>query len=171
MNAGENPRAALAALLPPPVAVPGTAEEVRPFSLAMFAALDAIRSPLLYGAAEDATPLAVIPSLFVACRGWREAQRPDLFARAMDWADALPPSALPALRDAVGIKKKRRNGTNGWIVTMAEWACETFGWTLDYALDGIPAASIVLLQRQARVAAGVDDTMPLSVEEDLRNGR
>ena len=99
MNAGENPRAALAALLPPPVAVPGTAEEVRPFSLAMFAALDAIRSPLLYGAAEDATPTAVIPSLFVACRGWREAQRPDLFARAM--ADALPPSALPALRDAV----------------------------------------------------------------------
>ena len=54
---------------------------------------------------------------------------------------------------------------------MAEWAGETFGWTLDYALDGIPAASIVLLQRQARVAAGVDDTMPLSVEEDLRNGR
>jgi len=101
MNAGENPRAALAALLPPPVAVPGTAEEVRPFSLAMFAALDAIRSPLLYGSAEDATPLAVIPSLFVACKGWREAQRPDLFARAMDWADALPPSALAALKDAV----------------------------------------------------------------------
>lgn len=54
---------------------------------------------------------------------------------------------------------------------MAEWACETFGWRLDYALDGIPAASIVLLQRQARVAAGVDDTMPLSVEEELKNGR
>jgi hypothetical protein len=54
---------------------------------------------------------------------------------------------------------------------MAEWACETLGWTLGYALDGIPAASIVLLQRQARVAAGVDDTMPLSVEEDLKNGR
>lgn len=101
MNAGENPRAALAALLPPPVAVPCTAEEVRPFSLAMFAALDAIRSPLLYGSAEDATPIAVIPSLFVACRGWREAQRPDLLARAMDWADALPPSALAALKDAV----------------------------------------------------------------------
>ena len=101
MNAGENPRAALAALLPPPVALPDIGEEVKPFSLAMFAALDAIRSPLLYGAAEDATPLAVIPSLFVACRGWREAQRPDLLARAMDWADALPPSALAALKDAV----------------------------------------------------------------------
>ena len=101
MNAGENPRAALAALLPPAVAVPGTAEEVRPFSLAMFAALDAIRSPLLYGGPQDATPLAVIPSLFVACRGWREAQKPDLFDRAMAWADALPPSALPALKEAV----------------------------------------------------------------------
>lgn len=101
MNAGENPRAALAALLPPPVVLADIGEEVKPFSLAMFAALDAIRSPLLYGAAEDATPTAVIPSLFVACRGWREAQRPDLFARAMAWADALPPSALPALRDAV----------------------------------------------------------------------
>ena len=101
MNAGENPRAAIAALLPAPIAVPGTGEEVRPFSLAMFAALDAIHSPLLYGEPGDATPTAVIPSLFVACRGWREAQRPDLFARAMDWADALPPSALPALREAV----------------------------------------------------------------------
>ena len=101
MNAGENPRAALAALLPPPVVLADIGEEVKPFSLAMFAALDAIRSPLLYGSAEDATPTAVIPSLFVACRGWREAQRPDLFARAMDWADALPPSALPALKEAV----------------------------------------------------------------------
>jgi hypothetical protein len=101
MNAGENPRAALAALLPPPVAVPGTDEEVKPFSLAMFAALDAIRSPLLYGGPQDATPLAVIPSLFVACKGWREAQKPDLFDRAMAWADALPPSALVALREAV----------------------------------------------------------------------
>jgi hypothetical protein len=101
MNAGENPRAALAALLPPSVAVEGTGEEVKPFSLAMFAALDAIRSPLLYGGPQDATPLAVIPSLFVACKGWREAQKPDLFDRAMAWADALPPSALVALREAV----------------------------------------------------------------------
>lgn len=101
MNAGENPRAALAALLPPSIAVKGTGEEVRPFSLAMFAALDAIHSPLLYGGPQDATPLAVIPSLFVACRGWREVQKPDLFDRAMTWADALPPSALPALKEAV----------------------------------------------------------------------
>jgi hypothetical protein len=101
MNAGENPRAALAALLPPPVAVEGTGEEVKPFSLAMFAALDGIRSPLLYGGPQDATPLSVIPSLFVACKGWREAQKPDLFDRAMAWADALPPSALVALREAV----------------------------------------------------------------------
>jgi hypothetical protein len=101
MNAGENPRAALAALLPSPVAVPGTDEEVKPFSLAMFAALDGIRSPLLYGGPQDATPLSVIPSLFVACKGWREAQKPDLFDRAMAWADALPPSALVALREAV----------------------------------------------------------------------
>ena len=101
MNAGENPRAALAALLPSPIVLPEIGEEVKPFSLAMFAALDAIRSPLLYGSEEDATPTAVIPSLFVACKGWREAQRPDLFARAMDWADALPPSALVPLREAV----------------------------------------------------------------------
>ena len=101
MNAGENPRAALAALLPPPVAVPGTAEEVRPFSLAMFAALDAIRSPLLYGSAEEATPTAVIPSLFVACRGVGVAFAPHLLERSMAWADALPPSALVPLREAV----------------------------------------------------------------------
>lgn len=95
----DNPAAALAALLPQPVPVECTGEVVRPFSLALYAALDSIHSPLLYGGATDV--LALVPSLFIACRGVGVAFAPHLLERSMEWADALPPSALPALRDAV----------------------------------------------------------------------
>lgn len=95
----DNPAAALAALLPQPVPVEGTREVVRPFSLALYAALDRIHSPLLYGGAPDA--LELLPSLYIATHGPDEWFKPDILARATAWADALPPSALPALRDAV----------------------------------------------------------------------
>ena len=95
----DNPAAALAALLPQPVPVEGTGEVVRPFSLALYAALDRIHSPLLYGGAVDV--LALVPSLFIACRGVGVAFAPHLLERSMEWADALPPSSLPALEKAV----------------------------------------------------------------------
>lgn len=95
----DNPTAAIAALLPQPVPVEGTGEVVRPFSLALYAALDRIHSPLLYGGAPDA--LELLPSLYIATHGPEEWFKPDLLARASAWADTLPPSALPALRDAV----------------------------------------------------------------------
>lgn len=100
MQPGENPRAALDALLPAPVPIEGTGENVKPFSLALYAMLDRIRSPLLYGGT-GADALSVLPSLFIACRGVDEGLKPELLRRSLEWADALPPSALPALRDAV----------------------------------------------------------------------
>lgn len=100
MQAGENPRAALDALLPAPVAVEGTGETVKPFSLALYAMLDRIHSPLLYGGG-GTDALGVLPSLFIACRGVDEGLKPELLKRALEWADALPPSALPALQKAV----------------------------------------------------------------------
>ena len=99
MKAGENPRAALAALVPQPIPVDGTGEVVRPFTLALYAALDRINSPLLRGGA-DVDALALLPSLYLVTHGPEEWYKPDLLARATAWADTLPPSALPALRDA-----------------------------------------------------------------------
>jgi hypothetical protein len=37
-------------------------------------------------------------------------------------------------------------------------------------LHEVPACSIALLMRQARVAGGEDDLMPLSIEEEIKNG-
>ena len=99
MKAGENPRAALAALVPQPIPVDGTGEVVRPFTLALYAALDRIDSPLLRGGA-DVDALALLPSLYLVTHGPEEWFKPDLLARATAWADTIPPSALPALRDA-----------------------------------------------------------------------
>ena len=62
----DNPAAALAALLPQPVPVEGTGEVVRPFSLALYAALDRIHSPLLYGGSvnpENGTALLTQPDI------------------------------------------------------------------------------------------------------------
>lgn len=53
---------------------------------------------------------------------------------------------------------------------MCEWACSAYGWRVDYALHEVPAATIALLMRQHRVAVGTDDLMPLSIEEEIRNG-
>lgn len=100
MQAGENPTAALVALLPDPVPVEGTGESVRPFTLALYATLDRIRSPLLYGTADKTDALSLLPSLFIACRGVGVAFGPRLLERAAEWADTLPPSALPAIREA-----------------------------------------------------------------------
>lgn len=100
MQAGENPTAALAALLPEPVPVEGTAEKVRPFTLALYAMLDRIHSPLLSGTAKGTDALSLLPSLFIACRGVDVAFGPHLLERACAWADTLPPSALPAIREA-----------------------------------------------------------------------
>ena len=99
MQAGENPTAALAALVPQPIPVDGTGEVVRPFTLALYAALDRIHSPLLYGGV-GTDALALLPSLYIATHDPGEWYKPELLARATEWADALPPQALPALRDA-----------------------------------------------------------------------
>ena len=69
------------------------------FTLALYAALDRIDSPLLRGGA-DVDALALLPSLYLVTHGPEEWFKPDLLARATAWADTIPPSALPALRDA-----------------------------------------------------------------------
>ncbi|MBR1609366.1 MAG: hypothetical protein IJ678_07095 [Kiritimatiellae bacterium] len=117
----DNPEKALAALLPEPVEVPGTGETVKPFTLALYAVLDRLGSPLLReGAPADA--LELLPSLYAVCRGPRAAlESKNLLLDAVSWADALPPDSLPAIRDAaarqidcfvdVAPRAKKENGT------------------------------------------------------------
>ncbi len=96
-----NPEKALRALLPRAIPVEGTNEEVRPLSLATFAVLDEIASPMLRGGAEAATPLSLLPTLYVLCRGAVAAlESANLLRDATAWAEALPPSALGAIRAA-----------------------------------------------------------------------
>lgn len=99
-----NPEKALAALLPRPVAIEGTGEVVRPLTVAALAMLDQIDSPLVRAAAPEEAPpplMALLPSLFVVCRGALAAlDAPNLLRAAVEWADSLPPCAVPAIRAA-----------------------------------------------------------------------
>lgn len=101
MSAG-NPEKALSALLPEPIPVPGTAESVRPFSLALFAVLDRIGSPLLGSEGRGGvSALSLLPSLYAVCRGARAALASEnLMLDAAEWAEKLPPGALGSIRDA-----------------------------------------------------------------------
>lgn len=92
------PRKALAALLPPSIPIEGTHEVVRPFTLATFAVLERIGSPLLAAGGPAPDALALLPSLYAACRGPAAALESDNLLRdAVRWADALPPRALGAI--------------------------------------------------------------------------
>ena len=97
--AAQNPKKALAALLPAPIPIEGMGESVRPITLAAFALLARIGSPLLFDGA-PADPLAVLPSLYVLCRGAADALEGNLLDKAVAWADTMPPSALAAIKAA-----------------------------------------------------------------------
>lgn len=121
MQAGTNPTAALDALLPEPLPVEGTVEAVRPITLAMFAQLERIKSPMLFGG-EDVDTLALLPSLFLLCRGPSAAWGGRLLERSVEWADTLLPDALPRIREAARrqiavvldvIPESKKNGIAG----------------------------------------------------------
>ena len=93
-----NPRKAMAALLPLPIdCVDG--QTVRPMTLGMWAALERIGSPLVTGEA-PADALELLPSLYLLTHDPREVLRGDLLDAAIAWADALPVTALAAIRVA-----------------------------------------------------------------------
>ena len=89
----ENPRKAMAALLPLPIG------DVRPMTLAMYAALERIGSPLVTGIpAKDSVEL--IPSLYLLTHGAQEIFRGNLLKLSMDWADTVPVTAMDEIREA-----------------------------------------------------------------------
>lgn len=99
-----NPRKAVAAILPTPVETPERLE-VKPMTLAMYAALERINSPLVTGEeAKDAA--ALLPSLYLLTHGAQEIFRGNLVALAFAWADTVPVSALGSVRAACEAQMK-----------------------------------------------------------------
>lgn len=89
----QNPRKAIAAMLPP-----GTAE-IRPMTLGVYAALERIGSPLVTGE-EPKDTLELIPSLYLLTHDPREVFRGNVLDLAMQWADTQPVEAMARIRDA-----------------------------------------------------------------------
>ena len=88
-----NPRKAVAAMMPLPIG------EVKPMTLAMYAALERIKSPLVTG--EDANDaIELLPSLYLLTHGAQEIFKGNLLDLAMAWADTVPVNAMEEIRAA-----------------------------------------------------------------------
>ena len=92
-----NPRKAVRALLPESKS--GDGWTVRPLSLATYAILERIKSPLLGVVRADGV-LSLVPSLYVLTHDPLDSLSGDLFGKSVKWADSLPPAALVAIHDA-----------------------------------------------------------------------
>ena len=93
-----NPEKAVSAILPTPVTTPeGLA--VRPMTLAMYAALERIASPLVTGV-EAKDTLELVPSVYLLTHGAEEIFKGNLLELAMAWADTVPVSAIETVRRA-----------------------------------------------------------------------
>lgn len=89
----QNPKKAMAAMLPPASAV------IRPMTLGVYAALERIGSPLVTGE-EPKDTLEIIPSLYLLTHDPREVFKGNILDLAMQWADTQPVDALQRIRDA-----------------------------------------------------------------------
>lgn len=92
-----NPKKAVRAALPLDLNACG--ETIRPMTLAMWAALERIESPMLPGRTPKDT-LDLIPSLYLITHDPHEVFAGNILDLAMQWADTLPCTALAAIREA-----------------------------------------------------------------------
>jgi hypothetical protein len=93
-----NPQKAIKALLPGTIRTP-EGLEVKPMTLAMYAALERIESPLVTGKpAKDIVEL--LPSLYLLTHGAEKIFAGNLTALAFAWADTMPVSAVAHIREA-----------------------------------------------------------------------
>lgn len=93
-----NPKKAIAALMPGAVTTP-EGLVVRPMTLAMYAALERIESPLVTGR-EPKDAAELLPSLYLLTHGADQIFAGNLTALAFAWADTMPLSALAHIREA-----------------------------------------------------------------------
>lgn len=99
-----NPRKAVAAILPTPIKVgrgrlAPAGLEVKPMTLAMYAALERIESPLVTGV-EAKDTVELLPSLYLLTHGAEEIFAGNLVALAFAWADTVPVSTMAEIREA-----------------------------------------------------------------------
>jgi len=93
-----NPKKAIAALMPGSVKTP-EGLVVRPMTLAMYAALERIESPLVTGR-EPKDAAELLPSLYLLTHGADQIFAGNLTALAFAWADTMPLTALAHIREA-----------------------------------------------------------------------
>ena len=93
-----NPKKAIAALMPGSIRTP-EGLVVRPMTLAMYAALERIDSPMVTGR-EPKDSAELLPSLYLLCEGAEKIFAGNLVALAFEWADKLPLSTLQHVREA-----------------------------------------------------------------------
>lgn len=93
-----NPKKAIAAILPNSIDV-GCGYSVPPMTLALWAALERIDSPLLTGKAAKDT-LELLPSLYLLTHGASEILAGNVCEKAIAWAETVPVDILERIRDA-----------------------------------------------------------------------
>ena len=160
-----NPRKAIAALVPMTRHL-RHGVVIRPMTLAMYAALERIKSPLVTGE----TPkdlMELVPSLYLITHDPRDLYRtPNLLDIAMTWADSLPVTVVEEIRRAA---EESMREADGWITCLVNWCASTFHWSFEDIFHGVPLATICLLWRQGFVAAG--KVYPLQVIEEIDDGQ
>ena len=93
-----NPKKAISALMPPAIDC-GEGISVAPMTLAMWAALERIESPLITGKPAKDT-MDLLPSLYLLTHGAAEILSGNLLAKAYEWADTVSPLVMERIRRA-----------------------------------------------------------------------
>lgn len=47
-----------------------------------------------------------------------------------------------------------KHSSNGWLLAVVTFACEQFGWTLDYVYNSMSIIDVMLLMRQKLASEG-----------------
>lgn len=170
-----NPKKAVAALLPPPIRCTGGVT-VRPMTLAMFAALERIESPMVTG--KDAKDMVeLIPSIYLLTHGPEAIFDGNLLDLAMRWADTVPVDTMAAVRkacerqmqtvvDVIPEASGKKRSDDGWIAFLLDYVASRYHWAFREIFYEIPLATIALLRRQGHL----DKIFPLSKIEEIDNG-
>lgn len=96
-----NPRKAVAALLPAPIDV-GGGVSVKPMSLAVFALLERIGSPMLSDAPAKGGTVELLPSLYILTHDVLDAFEGNLLEKALEWGDSVDVGMLGRIKEAAG---------------------------------------------------------------------
>ena len=101
------------------------------------------------------------------------------YCRVQPCLHGVGQGGLRLLEDDASVRKKKdgeRLG-NGWIGEVAEWACRTYKWRLDYVLYEIPAVQLAMLMRinvqgdeECKTTTLLDDMYSMEIVKAQKNG-